>query len=99
MSQFSAQPARPHWEAVKRIFRYLNSTLTWGIAFGGDEPKNRLEAYCDADFAGDLNSRRSTRGYLLSMNNGPIAWRSKRQAAIECPECCNTVSVLQASLN
>ena len=41
-----------------------------------------LLAYSNADFAGDLDTLRSMTGYLVLMNNGPIAWKSGRQLSI-----------------
>ena len=66
--------------AVKRIMRYLNGTRSVGITLGGKrEPE--LVMYADASYADDEIDRRSTSAYL-AMFNGPIAWKSKRQATI-----------------
>ena len=48
-----------------------------GIRFG---PKlNPLLGFTDADFAGDTETRRSTSGYVFLLNEGPVAWNSRRQ--------------------
>ena len=39
----------------------------------------KLIGYCDADFAGDRESRKSTSGYLFTLAGGAISWRSKLQ--------------------
>ncbi len=72
VAQFARQPGRPHWNAVKRIFSYLKGTATFGICFGGVND-GLLKAFSDADFAGDLDTRRSTTGYILLLNGGPVA--------------------------
>ena len=77
VAQFSHNPGPLHWEAVKRIFAYLKGTINHGILFVQD--KTGLIAYADADYAGDTDTRRSTTGYILTLNNGPIAWCSRRQ--------------------
>jgi len=41
-----------------------------------------LEAYCDADYAGDLDSRRSTTGYVFTMGGGAISWSSRLQPTV-----------------
>ncbi len=41
-----------------------------------------LRGYCDADWAGDTNDRRSTTGYVFFVGNGAISWNSKRQPTI-----------------
>ena len=61
---------------------YLLGTRSLGITFSGDSSKNALSAFCDSDYAGNVDTRRSTSGYLLFLNNGPISWYSKRQKCV-----------------
>ena len=80
VAKYCENPGPQHWAAVKRIFRYLKGTLDLGILFN---PKNgTLVGYSDADWAGDLDSRRSTTGYLFMIGGVPISWKSKRQATV-----------------
>jgi len=57
---------------VKHIMKYLNGTIYQGIQFNVNEKQNLLEAYCDADFAGDLATRRST-GYIIFCGRGALS--------------------------
>ena len=41
-----------------------------------------LTVYTDSDWAGDLELRRSTTGYLIYMDNSLISWASKRQQVV-----------------
>jgi hypothetical protein len=52
------------------------------------ETLNGTDMYCDADYAGDKNTRRSTSGMIIMMNGGPISWSSKLQklCALSTPE-------------
>jgi hypothetical protein len=70
-----------HWMAVKRIFRYLQGTLQMKLQFGGTQSKEVL-GYCDADWGGDLEDRRSTTGFVFMIGGGAISWSSKRQPTI-----------------
>ena len=81
VAQFCENPGRPHWTAVKRIMAYLKGTLNHGIVFGKKEEEEALQlyGYTDADYAGDLDHRRSTTGYIYKLNGGPVAWCSRRQ--------------------
>ena len=80
VSQFCENPQRCHWTAVKRIMAYLKRTPEHGIRFG---PKlNPLLGFTDADFAGDTETRRSTSGYVFLLNEGPVAWNSRRQKCV-----------------
>lgn len=70
-----------HWKAAKRVLRYLRGTANHGIYYdrnGG----NVLHGFADADYAGDMDSRRSTSGIVFMLNGGPIQWMSKKQATV-----------------
>ena len=87
VSQFSCRPTRAHWEAVKRILSYQKGTssygITYGITFGTNGTNERtLISYGDADFAANVDDRRSTTGVLLILNGGPISWKSQRQSCV-----------------
>jgi hypothetical protein len=60
VAQFSNNPGKAQCEAVKRILAYLKGTVTHGICFKGAKINGTLSAFSDADYAGDLTSRRST---------------------------------------
>ena len=76
LSQFSSAPRQSHWQASIRVLRYLANTLDYGLSFrGGME----LVGYSDVDWAGDIDSRRSTSGYCFMLGSGLISWKSKKQ--------------------
>ena len=56
---------------------------TWlaRLTFGGSDTL-QLVGYCDADYAGDIDTRRSTTGYVFTLNGGAISWQSKRQPTV-----------------
>ena len=62
VAQFSNNLGKTHCEVVKRILAYLKGTITHGICFQGAKYNGTLSAFSDANFAGDLTSRRSTTG-------------------------------------
>ncbi|GJW15536.1 indole-3-acetic acid-amido synthetase GH3.17, partial [Tanacetum coccineum] len=81
MSRYMQNPKKSHLEAVRRILRYVKSTLDYGIMFRKGEDC-RLVSYCDADYAGDHDTRRSTSGYVCLLGSGAISWCSKRQPTV-----------------
>uniref|UniRef100_A0AAV1U2G4 RxLR effector candidate protein n=1 Tax=Peronospora matthiolae TaxID=2874970 RepID=A0AAV1U2G4_9STRA len=81
LSQFAADPCPTHWQALKRVLRYLQATPTLGIRFIG-AGNGKLLGYSDADWAGDIDTRRSTSGYVFVLHNGCIRWRSKKQRSV-----------------
>ena len=38
-----------------------------------------IEGYCDSDYAGDKDSRRSITGLVIYLCGAPVCWRSKSQ--------------------
>lgn len=71
-----------HWNAAKRVFRYLKETAELGIMYKSGRNDFILEGYSDADFAGDIETRRSTTGYVFMLANGPVTWTSQRQQSV-----------------
>ena len=70
VSRFLENPRKEHWEAVKRILRYLRGTTRDCLYFEGSDPI--LKGYTNADMAGDLDNRKSTTGYLFTFSGGAI---------------------------
>jgi hypothetical protein len=76
-AKFCEDPQSAHWQAVKRILRYLKLTIHIGITYSGTDTS--IATYCDGDYAGDLDTRRSTSGTVSIMNGGPITWNLSTQ--------------------
>jgi hypothetical protein len=73
-------PTIAHWHAALGIVRYLAGTLDYGILYQrSDTP---LHGYCDADFAADLDTRRSTTAYCFILHGGAISWGSLTQKTV-----------------
>lgn len=72
-----------HWTAAKRVLRYLKGTRELGIKYGMDGADQvELHGYCDSDWAGDIDSRRSTTAYVFVMAGGSVSWASKLQPTV-----------------
>ena len=59
--------------------KYFYNTANFKITYEGDHWSNLHTTYVDADFAMDLNDQKSRFSFLLMLNDGPIAWGSKKQ--------------------
>ena len=66
---------------VKRILRYIQGTLHYGLTYSSSVPVS-LSAYSDADWAGDITTRRSTTGFVVFLGSNPISWQSKKQGSV-----------------
>lgn len=82
LSRFLSGFDNEHWSAVKRVLRYLKGTSSLGITYQYNENNFALLGYSDADYAADLDTRRSTTGYLFCLSGGPITWNSQRQKTV-----------------
>ncbi|KAD4177986.1 hypothetical protein E3N88_26577 [Mikania micrantha] len=81
LSHFMQDPRKPHLIAIRRVLRYVKGTVSQGVMFKR-EINPMLMGYCDADYAGDLNERRSTTGYVFMYGSNSISWCSKRQPTV-----------------
>ena len=81
VSQYAQNPTKSHWNAVKRIIKYLKGTSKYGILLDSHSDL-RILAYSDADFAGDCKDRKSTSGYILKIGNSPVIWNSCKQKTV-----------------
>lgn len=79
LSKFSKNPGDAHWEAVKRVFRYLKGTRELWLTYGG--LGEDLAGYTDAD--GNMaEDRCATSGYAFIVNGGAVSWSAKRQEIV-----------------
>ena len=60
-----------------RILRYLKSTSSKGLLFGKNDNLN-LQAYTDANWAGDKDDKKSTLGYFTLVGGNLVSWKSKK---------------------
>ena len=79
LARFSSKPNRNHWVAAKRVLRYLKGTTNFGLFYSDG---SGVLGYCDADWAGDMDDRKSTSGYVFQIAGGPVSWRSKKQGTV-----------------
>ena len=80
VARFCDDAGKEHVQAVKRIFRYLAGTRDLKLTYGGSSLE--LMGFCDSDYAGCLDTRRSTAGIILMLNGGPVYWSSKRMKTV-----------------
>ncbi|CAA7031653.1 unnamed protein product [Microthlaspi erraticum] len=76
-----AKPKQSHLQAVKKILRYVKGTVNLGIFYSKGSNRN-LAGYCDADWAGCADDRKSTSGGCFFLGNNLIAWLSKKQNSV-----------------
>jgi hypothetical protein len=69
-----------HWQAALGVLRYLKGTAGYCLCFGAAVSSAlTVAAFCDSDYGGDTDTRRSTDGHVFLLYGGAISWSSKRQ--------------------
>ncbi len=86
LSQFAHNPNDTHWKALKRVFRYVRGTLDVVVEYKSSEQLELL-GYSDSDWGGDVETRKSTSGYVFKMANSAVSWSSKRQKTVALSSC------------
>ena len=81
VARFCSKHIKQHWTAVKCIIRYLRGTQNYCLLYTRDGG-NDIEVYSDANWAGDVNDRKSTSRYLFTIGRGAVSWRSKKQTSV-----------------
>ncbi|XP_013720479.2 uncharacterized mitochondrial protein AtMg00810-like [Brassica napus] len=81
VSLFMYAPLDSHYNALKRILRYIKGTLDHGLQLTPNT-SHTLTAYSDADWPGCPNTRQSTSGYCIFHGDNLISWSSKRQQTV-----------------
>jgi hypothetical protein len=70
--QFMHRPTKLHWQAVKRILRYLKHSITHDLLLHKNSSTS-IQAYSDVDWAGCPDGRRSTEAYYVFLSNNLIS--------------------------
>jgi len=68
ISGFMERPKEAHWQVEKRIMRYVKGTKMFGILYNVSECSD-LVGYTDSDWAGSVDDRKSTSGYVFHMGS------------------------------
>lgn len=81
ISRYMGSPNELHLQAAKRVLRYVKGTVDLRIFYKKGED-GILLGYTDSDYAGDLDDRKSTSGYVFKLGTGAVAWTSKKQPVV-----------------
>ncbi|CAI7815518.1 unnamed protein product [Closterium sp. NIES-54] len=75
-----------HWDAAKRVPRYLCSTSGMRLVLGGRGPVV-LTGHADASSVDDSATERSSQGYTFSLGSCSVSWRSTRSSSVLSSSC------------
>ncbi|CAI7841299.1 unnamed protein product, partial [Closterium sp. NIES-53] len=75
-----------HWDAAKRVLRYLCSTSGMGLVLGG-RALVVLTGHADASWVDDLATQRLSQGYTFSLGSGSVSWWSTHSSSVLSSSC------------
>ncbi|CAI7874075.1 unnamed protein product [Closterium sp. NIES-54] len=75
-----------HWDAAKKVLRYLCSTSGMGLVLGG-RARVVLTGHADASWVDDLATLRSSQSYTFSIGSGSVSWRSTCSSSVLSSSC------------
>ena len=91
LSRFNNNPGETHVKEQKNLLKYINGTLEIGVSFtkpkGEKKERVRITAFCDSDWAGCPDTRRTTCGYVIMVCGGPVAWKSHLKKTLALSSC------------
>jgi hypothetical protein len=75
LSRYMSKQGKEHWTTVKRVFGYLCDIANYGLCYQGRPELDRaldIHGFVDADWAGDMDCRRSTSRYVFNLFGGAM---------------------------
>ncbi|CAM8943489.1 unnamed protein product [Rhodiola kirilowii] len=81
LGRYQSNPGIDHWKAAKKVLRYLQGTKETMLTYRRSDHLEII-GYSDSDYAGCVDSRKSTFGYLFLLADGAVSWKSGKQSVI-----------------
>jgi hypothetical protein len=80
LCQHIHHPTTTYWTTAKQVLRYLKGSTDFGLFYRIGSIN--LHAYCDSNWAGNPDDRRSTTGYGIFLGSNLISWCAKKQQTV-----------------
>jgi hypothetical protein len=80
LCQFMHKPHSTHWTALKRVLRYHKSSIDHGLYY--TKGSLSLQDFCDSDWVGNPDDRRSTSGFGVYLGPCLVSWYAKKQSVV-----------------
>jgi len=81
LGRFQSNPGMEHWKAAKKILRYLQGTKNLMLTYRKTDCLETI-GYSDSDYAGCIDTRKSTGGFVYLLAGGAVSWKSAKQTII-----------------
>ena len=74
LGRYQSNPCLDHCIDANKVLRYLQGTKDYMFMY----KRSDVIGYSDSDFAGCVDSRKSTSGYIFMLAGGAVSWRSAK---------------------
>lgn len=81
LSQHLVAPTEADLQAAKRVLRYVSKTRHLALTYSRS-PVSEITGFTDSDWAGETEARKSTAGYVFTLQGAAISWKSKKQTIV-----------------
>ncbi|XP_062075885.1 secreted RxLR effector protein 161-like [Humulus lupulus] len=78
LGRYQSNTGLDQWRDAKKMMRYLQCTKDYKLMFRRND-NMEVVGYSDSDFAGCVDSHKSTSGYVFLFASGAMSWRSTKQ--------------------
>lgn len=93
LTRFNSNPGLQHVVALKRVLRYLRSSIDFKLVYGAtasgssgssgsNQPKLDVFGFCDSDWGASIDDRRSVSGTVFVIAGGAVTWQAQRQKSV-----------------
>lgn len=87
LSRYMEKPTVLHYNALKRVLRYIKGTAEYGLVYLQGTGNYLLSGYSDSDHAGSVDDRKSTTGMAFYLNENLVTWVSQKQRCVALSSC------------
>ena len=81
LSQFSSNPTEQHYQALKRVLRYLKGAKDLGLTYRKGE-QGELTGWTNSSWACDLDDAKSTSRHLMQLHGAAVSWCTQKQPTV-----------------
>ena len=78
LGRYLSDPGQSHWKAARKVLRNLQGTKDLMLTYRHTDTLG-VVGFRDSDFAGCVDDKKSTSGYIFMMPEGAVLWTSVKQ--------------------
>lgn len=82
LSRYLNRPRQAHYNLGKRVMRYLKGTANYALRMRIKDSDSIIEAFADADWAGNAETRKSVSGFMISVYGALVSWKCACQGTV-----------------